>query len=135
MTDIATISAFLSSIKTATEIAKAIKDADISIEKAESKLKMAELISSLADAKIHAAEIQGLLQEKNKKITELENAFEIKSKLIRHEEAYYEVDDNGAPIGDPYCSHCWEVNHKAVHLHYGLLRRHRICPACKNAYD
>ncbi len=46
MPDIAAISAFVGSIKTAAEIAKAIKEAGLSLEKAETKLKMAELIPS-----------------------------------------------------------------------------------------
>lgn len=48
MPDIATISAFLGSIKTATELAKAIKGADLSLEKAETKLKMANLIQKMS---------------------------------------------------------------------------------------
>lgn len=46
MPDIITFAAFLGSIKTATEIAKAIKLSDSSLEKAELKLKIAELIES-----------------------------------------------------------------------------------------
>ena len=41
MPDIATIGAFLTSIKTATEIAKALREVDVSLEKAETKLKIA----------------------------------------------------------------------------------------------
>jgi hypothetical protein len=135
MADIATIGTFLTSIKTATEIAKAIKSVDVSLEKAETKLKIADLIESLAEARMQAAEIQEILQEKDGRIAELEKAFELKSKLVRDGEAYYQVDENGNPTGDPYCSHCWEVNHKTIHLHFGLRMRHRSCPACKNIYD
>ncbi len=91
MTDIVTISAFLGSIKTATDIAKAIKGADLSLEKAETKLKMAELISALADAKIQAAEIQDLIQEKDERITELEELIRFKFKLVRQNGRYYKV--------------------------------------------
>ncbi len=117
MPDVATIGAFLTSLKAATDIAKALKSADISLENAETKLKMAELIESLADAKMQAADIQEVIQEKDKRIAELEAEFDSKSKLVRHYDAYYEIDDTGQPTGAPYCSHCWEVNHKRVHVH------------------
>ena len=132
MPDIATMSAFIGSIKTATELAKAIKGADLSLEKAETKLKMAELISALADAKIQAAEIQDLLQEKDKKIRELEKSLENKSKLIRHNGKYFESDENGNSTGDPYCSKCWEANNKMIHL--TNWEGMEICPTCSNVY-
>ena len=62
--DIAALSSLLGSLKTATDIARFIKDSDLSLEKAETKLKLAELISALADAKIEAAKIQQLLLER-----------------------------------------------------------------------
>lgn len=135
MPDIATISTFLTSIKSATEIAKAIKAVDSSLEKAETKLKIAELLESLADAKIQAVEIQEVIHEKDRRINELEEAFAFKSKLIRQRDAYYETDESGKPVGSPYCSHCWEVKHKAIHLNYGLHMRFRACPACNTAYE
>lgn len=135
MADISTITAFLGSIKTATDIAKAIREAGVSLEKAEAKLKMADLMESLAEARIQAAEIQEVIQEKDKRIAELAKAFELKSKLIRYGDAYYDVDQSGNPIGDPYCSNCWEVNHKTVHVNYDVLGRNRLCPACKTSYN
>jgi hypothetical protein len=132
MPDITTIGAFLTSIKTATEVAKAIKSVDVSLEKAETKLKIAELIESLADAKMQAVEIQELIQEKDKKIAELEKAFELKSQLSRQGDAYFEVENNRL-VGDPFCSYCWEVKHITVHLH-ALDAWKYICPACKNTY-
>lgn len=71
MPDIATISAFLGSIKTATDLAKAIRSADSSLEKAELKLKIAELMESLSDVKIQAVDIKELIQEKDAEIEKL----------------------------------------------------------------
>lgn len=135
MTDVATISTFLGSIKTATDIAKAIRSANVTLEKAEIKLRMAELIESLAEAKIQAAEIQDILQEKDRRIVDLEHAFELKSKLVRKKNAYYELNENGDPVGDAYCSYCWEVNHRTVHLNYSVGMNQRNCPSCKTDYD
>lgn len=135
MPDIAALTALVVTLKNATDIAKAIKEAGFSIEKAQAKLRMAALIEALADAKIQASEIQDALREKDNRISELEKAFDFKSKLIRHGDAYYEIDDNGLPMGDPYCSHCWEANHKTVHLNYEFQMLLKICPACKTRYD
>jgi len=133
MPDLATISAFIGSIKTATELAKAIKGADLSIEKAETKLKMAELISALADAKIQAAEIQDLLQEKDERIKELEKSLETKFKLVRHKGRYYEGDENGKFKEEPFCTKCWEVDSLAVHLKH-IEDDYYICLNCKNTF-
>ena len=136
MTEIAAISAFISSIKNATDIARVIKDAGVSLEKAEVKFKVAELIESLAEAKIQASEVKELLQEKDQKIAELEKAFSLKSKLFRDGDAYYETIEDGRPVGAPYCSYCWEANHRAIHLTQimGSLGDW-YCPACKNTYN
>jgi hypothetical protein len=133
MADIVTIGAFLTSVKNATEIAKAIRNVDVSLEKAETKLKMAELIESLADAKIQAAEILDILKAKDEKILELERAFELKSQLVRKHDAYYEADSSGNPVGKPYCSHCWEVDHKTIHLVTSPKYQHRDCQVCKTS--
>ena len=73
MPDITIIPTLLASIKHATDITKVFKDADYSFEKAETKLKMAELISALADVKVQAAGVQELVLEKDKRIAELES--------------------------------------------------------------
>jgi hypothetical protein len=134
MPDVATIGLFISSVKNAADIAKAIREAGISLEKAEIKLKMAELIESLAEAKLQAVEIQELIQEKDKRIAELEKALEFKAKLVRSNDAYYESNDNGEPHGDPYCLSCWEREHMAIHL-YNHLTGEKACPNCKRIYQ
>jgi hypothetical protein len=136
MADIATIGAALASIKNATEIVKAIRAAGASLEKAEASLKMAALMEALAEAKMQVVEVQEIIQEKDKKIAELESAFELKSKLVRNGDAYYEVnEESGKPKGDPYCSNCWEANHKTVHLNTRFPPIDKICPVCKNTYN
>lgn len=132
MPDLTTISTILSSVKAASEIAKVIKDAHLFLEKAEIKMKFADLISSLADAKIATAEINDLIKQKDDRIKELEEAFALKTKLKRHKDAYYEMNEKGIPSGAPYCSHCWETSNKGVHLY--LRHPSQICPNCKTKY-
>jgi len=44
---------------------KLLRETDVSLEKAETKLKLAELVGALADAKLELAEVQNLLLEKD----------------------------------------------------------------------
>ena len=71
------IGSILSSIKTATDIAKFINDSNISLEQADHRLKLAELISTLANAKIEIADIQELILEKDEEIKSLKNQLKI----------------------------------------------------------
>jgi hypothetical protein len=64
MADLNTISSILSSINVATDLARLIKDSDVSLEKAETKLKLAELISALADAKIETANVLHIIRRR-----------------------------------------------------------------------
>ena len=137
MPDIATISAALTSLKAATDIAKFLRESDVSLEKADLKLKIADLVSALADTKIKLAEIQEGQIEKDKKIAELQEAFEIKDNLIRPQgyDAYYITDAEGNPVGVPYCLRCWENDHKKRQLVYAPNDIIKICTTCGQKYD
>lgn len=135
MTDIPTILGVLNSIKTATDITKLLREADLSLEKAEYKMKLADLMDALTDAKFRLAELQEIISEKDKRLLEIEEAFEKKDNLIRAGDAYYSTDKNGNPIGHPYCLRCWENDHKQRQLvdtpsAYGS----RKCPTCGQNY-
>ena len=135
MPDIATISAALTSLKAATDIAKFLRESDLSLEKAELKLKLAELVSALADTKMQFAEIQEELIGKDKKIAELEEAFENKDNLIRHLDAYYVADSEGNPVGVPYCLRCWQDYHKKKQLVESVKQgADRECTSCGHQY-
>lgn len=135
MSDIASISSALSSIKTASEIVKMIRESDVSLEKAEMKLKLADLMGSLADTKINLSAIQDELRERDKRISELEEALELKGKIIRHNEVYYFENDQGQPSGDPLCPNCFEANSKFIHLVQNTAPRNiSKCPNCNNMY-
>ncbi len=136
MAEITLIPAALAGVRHAIDIVRFLRESGTSLENAEQKLKLADLIETLADTRIQLADIQTLLLEKDQKIKELEEAFESKDSLIKHSDAYYETDFPGHAIGEPYCMHCWEVNHKKYHLqhfHKGALNT--VCSVCKNLYQ
>ncbi len=136
MADLATITAILSNIKVATDIAEALRESDLSIERAELKLKLAEMIGALADAKIEITEIQDLLAAKDRQIAELEDAFQSKDAMVKRYDAYYAVDEQGNPTGEPFCARCWQVKHKKYNLHYDAKDRIvKVCISCGNNYE
>lgn len=92
MPDMATVSAVLGSLKTATDIAKFIRESDVSIERAELKLKIADLVSALADVKIELVDLQEVFAAKEQRIRELEGAFEARDSLVRRYDAYYRAE-------------------------------------------
>lgn len=136
MPDLATIGAALSSLKTAIDIAKFLRSSDLSLERAELKLKLADLVGALADAKIELVEVQESLTEKDKRIAELEAAFQSKDMLVRRYDAYYGADAEGNPVGVPYCLRCWETDHRKRQLVHAAKDRHsRVCTSCGHQYD
>src|SRR5690554_2842044 len=111
MPDITTISTLLSSVKTATEIAKFVKDSDSSIESAEVKLKMAELISALADVKIELADLQESQRERDQEIVQLKSELQRKGATRFDGQLYWMSDDE-----TPFCTVCMEKDEKYHHL-------------------
>lgn len=136
MADIAAIGAVLSSLKTATDIAKFIRESDLSLERAELKLKVADLVGALADVKLELVELQEEFAAKEQRIKALEGAFQAKDTLVRRYDAYYRVDLEGNPTGVPYCLRCWENDYKQRQLvHDAKENSTRICTSCGHRYE
>ncbi|MDP2850626.1 MAG: hypothetical protein Q8O20_06080 [Sulfuricurvum sp.] len=131
MEPVTTINAIFSSIKTATDIAKLIKDSNTSLEEAEIKLKMADLISTLADIKIELSEVQVSQREKEEKILELEKLLIKKDKMNFDGKMYWIEEDK-----IPYCKVCFEEHLKYHHLEYnnGHWGTNYYCRICNNRY-
>jgi hypothetical protein len=131
MPDITAISTILGSIKTATEIAQLLKNSDLSLEKAETKLKLAELIGALADAKIEIAAVRDLVSEKEAQIKALEDAANIKSKLNYQAPYYWLVE--GDKRDGPYCQQCYDKSRALIRLQ-GYGNGYWDCKTCKSNY-
>ncbi len=131
MPDLASIQAVLASIKVATDIAKFIRSADVSLEKAESKMKLAELMEALAEAKIEIASIQELIIEKDQRIRELEQVADT-TKRLKYEAPYYWLADGERRDG-PFCQQCHDKDGKLIRLQKsgdGFW----VCKTCNNVF-
>jgi len=115
--DIATISSLLGSIKTATEIARTIKDSGATLEQAEVKLKLADLISTLADVKLEAAGIQEDLLAAKEQIQRLEAAAKQRAALTWKQPCYWMPRPADSSVEEPYCQPCNDNDKRLSRLH------------------
>jgi hypothetical protein len=104
--DIAAISTLLSSLKSATDIAKFLKESDISLEKAEAKLKLAELYDALAEVKMQLADVRELLIGKDEEIRKLQDEMKIKGNMVFDQFFYWLVNEDVK--SGPFCIACYD---------------------------
>ena len=132
MPDLTTIGAALSGIKTSMDIAKVIKNSSSSLDEAETKLKIAELISSLADVKIELADVQDVLRTKDEEIRFLKEKFKNQKEMIFKDRVYW---INGDDV--PYCPVCWDKNKSSIHLHryWEKMSWYERCHACNSNFE
>jgi hypothetical protein len=132
MADLTAISTVLSSIKAATDIAKIVRESGLTLEQAEYKLKLAELVEKLADAKLQIASVQEVIDERDRKIKELENAANIRGKLSFAPPYYWLTAEDGNRDG-PYCQQCYDSAAKLIRL-TGFGNGYWECKTCKSNY-
>ncbi len=125
------VSAALSSVQAATEIARLIKSGSNSLEKAEVKLQIADLISNLADVKLEIADLQSILIKKDKYIADLEDSLKTKSNVL-WDKPYYWILEGDVKDG-PYCQRCYDENNRLIRLQGGE-RGAWACEVCKGWY-
>jgi len=130
--DFAAVTAALGSLRTATDIAKFIRESDLSLDKAETKLKLAELIIAIADAKLDVVNVQEKLAAAETQIKSLEADLQVKGE-IRWEEPLYWLEHQSG-IDGPFCQHCYDNGRKLVRLQ-GNGEGWYECKVCKNSYE
>ena len=129
--DVAAIGSLLGSLKTATDIAKFVRESSVSLERAELKMRLADLIEALANAKIEAADIQQEILDRDKRIRELEAAAAIQAELRWEQPCYFRKSEQGTE--DPYCQNCYDSTGKLSRLHTdgsGYFQ----CRVCKQSF-
>jgi len=132
MADMAAISAALTSVKAAMELAKLLRGADLSLEKAEGKMKLAELMEALADARTELAQVQDLALEQERRIKELEQAAETRGR-VKYQAPYYWLLEGERKDG-PFCQQCYDKLGRLIRLQ-DLEDGVWGCMTCKNNYS
>jgi len=99
---------YVSSMKAAWEIAKAVKVSADAIDDAQIKLQVAELIGALADARISAAESAEL-------IANLQAQLKSKTEMQFNGRLYYKINESNEKEG-PWCPTCFDSKGLEVRL-------------------
>ncbi len=118
--DIATI---LTSVNIAKDTAIFVKDAKDSLSQADTKFKMAEIISALADTQLEIANLKIKSIEKDEKIKGLEESLNTKQQLTFDGSRYWLEGDP-----HPFCKQCHEESRNLIHL---VLRQEKYIAAGK----
>ena len=120
-------------ITSAIGIAKALISADRAFDKAELKLKLADLMVSLAEARTDLVQVQAQTIELGEELerTKKKLAF---AGTMNFEAPYYWNVAEGQRDG-PYCATCWDGReHLAIHL-YRAQPGYWQCHTCKNTVE
>jgi hypothetical protein len=133
--ELTTISAALSGLKRATEMVSALTRGDVTLEKAELKVKLADVLGELAEARTALVEAHEALEANEKEMQRLLGAVRLKDQVVRYGDAYFSKASNGSPTGDPYCTFCFESDGRLLHLTDRDRNHTRVCPGCKHEVD
>ncbi len=117
------IALILASLKAAKDTAVFVKDSKDSLSQADTKFKMAEIVSALADAQIEISNLKMQSIESDEKINELEMALNVKSSLSYDGYQYWVEND---PF--PFCPRCHENSHKQIHMTLHSATSQRFIP-------
>lgn len=138
MPDISSISAGISSLKVALDIAKELKGAASAIKDAEFKLKIAELIEAMAEVKLKLVETQDENSALKQKIKDLESQLVIQDEVVFRDGYYYLAEpQDGKPEG-PFCSNCFSKFKQLSLLtevtgHFSVFGKYE-CPSCDQRF-
>jgi DNA repair exonuclease SbcCD ATPase subunit len=115
---------YVSSVKAAWELAKAIKASTDAIDDAQMKYQAAELIAALADARIQAS-------ESAERIAFLESQLKAKAELKFNGNVYYKIVDGEEPEG-PWCPTCRDARGLEIRLQtYQNARDRQLAWQCR----
>ena len=110
---------------------------DVSFQRAELKVKIADLATALADARMSVLDAQQEIIDFRGQIQQLEARADVRSGLRHKNNAYYLQD--GDRESGPYCVACFEREEQLVPLsklpvHFQSPGSTHQCPGCRAIY-
>lgn len=128
------IAASIAAITAALGLVKELKEIDASFDKAEMKLKLAELTGALADAKLGIIDAQDEVASRNKEIERLTAHLKFRDDETVVLKGYRYHTEAGEPKGRPYCPIC-EESGSLIRTITSSAPGHPItCPKCKSVF-
>lgn len=132
------IAGSLSAVTAALGLVKELRDIDAQFDKAELKLKIADLTSALSDAKLGLVDISQELKAKEDEISRLRATIEFReTKLIDKGQFRFFAGDDGKGKGLPICPVCekrGDFISVAQDRSHGIGKITYYCPKCKANY-
>jgi hypothetical protein len=134
MADIASIAQALGALKQATDIVKALHSADAMYEKAELKMRVAELADALLAARIAVLDAQSEIQTLKDQIAR--SSAEARDNVVENDGVYY-VRVGERELG-PFCPRCFEADGRRMPLTaftgaFKAIGKYN-CPQCRATY-
>jgi hypothetical protein len=125
----------LAAVSQSLKIVKDLSQINQEFDKAELKLRIAEISGALATANLTIAQSQTEMSEKDAEIAKLRAAFKEKQDLVELRGFFYRKNSEGKPQGDPYCPRC--IQDGRLHMMGTVLRMGRPvhCPNCESNYQ
>ncbi|WP_106795594.1 hypothetical protein [Rhizobium sp. H4] len=126
------ITGTITAIGAALGVVKQLNEIDVHFDKADLKLKIAEITSALASAKLGLVDAEEVVRRKDAEIRKLSDQLKYKAEnTTRLNSLLYDMED-GEPVGRPYCPIC-EENGSLIKVVQDLAGQGRLfnCPKCK----
>lgn len=138
MPDALSITTALSNLKTATDLVRGIRGADLNLEKAELKIRIAELAEALTDARVAVLEAQDEIEDLRRQLAEARAAQDVRGRLVQKHKVYYVRSATGDQEDGPFCVRCYETDRRLMPVtplpvQFSDLARFR-CPQCRATY-
>lgn len=133
MDPISTTMTIMTGLGQAIELTKNLRDADLKLNDAENKHKIAELYNALSDIKMNVADLKSEILTKDEIIKSLEAKLKIEADMTWEDPFYFLKNANGRTDG-PFCQQCYDTKKQAVRLPKGD-GAWLTCNACKASYD
>lgn len=115
MTDPTSIASAIQALKAASDMIKGMRGADFSLEKAELKLRLADLAESLVSARTAVLDAQQEIGELRARIAELERAQNLSERMEFRNNVYFVTGESGSNAR-PYCPRCFDADDALIHL-------------------
>ena len=121
----------ISAVTAALGLVKELREIDAQFDKAEMKLKIAELTEALSDAKLGLVDVAQTLREKYEQIDKLKVSIQRREETVERNGYRYRKGDNGDPVGKPFCPVCLEEGNFILTVNSFEDGRPTKCPRCK----
>lgn len=132
------IASTLASVTAALGLVKELRAIDAQYDKAELKLKIADLTEALSEAKLGLVDVAEQIQAKDSEIAKLNEQLQFRAaKLVDKGHFRYFADEHGNATGVPICPVC---ERKGLFLRSAQDRKNGagsvsyVCPSCKADY-